>query len=209
MLSVSPFRSCEGAIEAGANLVIGPCAPYSRAMRARGAAWAAIWLVVLAGCASPAGSGEVPSSTPNGDGGGGGGAPGTDLTACEVVVAADVESALDLDPDTVDEGAVTPVAEDPNYPGASQCTYAGDWGRVTIGLIPTNGDVAFANFAEAGGDRAEELDMGDGGLWFEDVERGMFLSGSVLVDVIWIRLTEAAPLREPTIELGEAALAKL
>jgi hypothetical protein len=178
-------------------------------MRAGVAAGVAVWLVVLAGCASPVGTGGEPSSAPGGDGGAGGGTPGTDLTACQVILPADVEAALGLDPGTVAAGEDTPVAEDPAYPGASQCTYAGDWGRVVVGLIPANGDAAFAGFVETGGDRAEALDMGDGGLWFEDIERGMFLSGPVLVDVGWIRLTEAVPLRDPTIELGEAALARL
>lgn len=178
-------------------------------MRAGGATSAAFLLVVLAGCASPANLGEEPSSSPGGGGAGGGGTPGTDLTACEVVVAADVEAALDLDPGTVAEGEVVPVAEDPNYPGAGQCSYSGDWGSIRVSLIPTNGDQAFADYQATSGDRAEALDTGDGGMWFEDIERGLFLSGPVLVDVAWIRLTEAVPLREPTIALGEAALAKL
>ncbi|RPH32845.1 MAG: hypothetical protein EHM90_06590 [Chloroflexi bacterium] len=177
-------------------------------MRAGVAAGVAIWLIVLAGCASPASSGEEPSSAPGG-GGGGGGTPGTDLTACQIVLPADIEVALGLDTGTVAEGEDTPVAEDPTYPGASQCTYAGEWGRVLVGLIPADGDQAFADFAATGDDRAEDLDVGDGGLWFEDIERGLFLSGPVLVDIAWIRLTESVPLREPTIELGEAALARL
>jgi hypothetical protein len=125
------------------------------------------------------------------------------------VLPADVEAALSLDPGTVAEGEDSPVAEDPNYPGASRCSYSGDWGSVSVGLIPANGDQAFAGYEATGADRAEALDMGDGGLWFEDIERGIFLSGSVLIDISWLRLSEAVPLREPTIDLGEAALARL
>ena len=57
---------------------------------------------------------------------------------------------------------------------------------------------------------AEALDFGDGALWFEDNDRGYFLKGSVMVRLQFTHVTEGGldSFRDPTIALGEAAVAK-
>jgi len=179
-------------------------------MRSRIVAGASVLLIVLAACGSPSPSGDADSSAAatNGNGGGGGGAPGTDLTACELVTAADIESALNLEPGTAAAGDTRDVEGDD--PAANECSYlAQTWGGLVVIVSPTNGAADFESVVAAAGDDAESLDTGDGALWLPTVERGYFLKGTVLVIIQFIRLVEPVPFREPTIELGEAALAKL
>ena len=61
------------------------------------------------------------------------------------------------------------------------------------------------------GDDAEALEIGDGALWFEDDDRGYFLKGSVTVRMQFTHLTSGAltSFRDPTVALGEAAVAKI
>lgn len=168
--------------------------------------------LIVAACASPdggsPGSNGGPSQAGTGDGGNTS-EPGTSLTACEIVTPADIEAALDLDPGAAAEGRfVENPSED--HPYANQCSYlAGAWGSLTASVLPSSGAGYYASLIPQLGDRAEALDIGDGGLWVEDIERGYFLKGTVLVTISIIRIVEPTPFREPTIALGEAAVAKL
>jgi hypothetical protein len=177
-------------------------------MRSRIVAGASVLLIVLAACGSASPSGEAGSSAAATNGNGGGGPPGTDLTACELVTAADIESALNLVPGTAAAGDTRDVEGDD--PAANECSYlAQTWGGLVVIVSPTNGAADFESVVAAAGDDAESLDIGDGALWLPTAERGYFLKGTVLIIIQFIRLVEPVPFREPTIELGEAALAKL
>jgi hypothetical protein len=180
-------------------------------MGARRAGTLSVFLVaVLTACASPAASpGSPTDGGAGGDGtGGNGGVPGTDLTACELVTPADIEAALQLDPGTVSEGQTGELAGDD--PAANECSYVAQaWGSLVVQVVPTDGVNIFDIYVSGSGADAEALDIGDGALWLKGVERGHFLKGSVLVTIVFLRLTEPMPFREPTIDLGEAALAKL
>jgi len=134
--------------------------------------------------------------------------PGTDLTACELVVGSDIEAALGLDGGTVGEGDVRPV-DHSHDAAASECQWSSDWGWLSVGVTPTIGGTAFADSAEQLGDRAEALDIGDGSLWVDDIGRGYFHKGSVLIIVQFLTLHGDRTPREPTIALGTAAINRL
>ena len=61
------------------------------------------------------------------------------------------------------------------------------------------------------GEDAEALEIGDGALWFENNDRGYFLKGPVMIRLQVTHVTEGDldSFRDPTIALGEAALAKI
>ena len=168
--------------------------------------------LIVAACASPGGGSPAsnggPSQAGTGDGGNGS-EPGTTLTACELVTPADIEAALDLDAGAATEGRFT---ENPSedHPNANGCSYlAQAWGGLVVSVLPSSGAGYYESLVPQLGDRAEALDIGDGGLWVEDIERGYFVKGSVLVTIDIVSIAERTPFREPTIALGEAAVAKL
>jgi hypothetical protein len=174
--------------------------------------------VALLACTSPAASpGAGIDGGADGDGNGGqsdgspgpgSGSPGTDLTACELVAPADIEAALDLDPGTVLEGTRLPLAADD--PAAHECSYhAQSWGSLTVHLIPASGAETFDAIASSAGSGAERLEIGDAALWIPSAGRGLFLAGTVLIIIQFIRPPEGIQPREPIIELGSAAVERL
>jgi len=136
------------------------------------------------------------------------GTPGTSLTSCEMITPSDIESALDLDPGTVDEGEPRPLAEGDD-PAANSCQWDGDWGSFSIIVNPTLGASYFADTVESVGDRAETVAVGDGGLWVGDIERGYFLKGSVMVLAQFLRITGDASPKDAVIALGTAAVNRI
>ena len=174
-------------------------------------------ILLLAACSSsPGGSGAAPSS---------GGAPsqpaasqpasgeptpGTALTACELVAPADIEGALSLDAGRVSEGTFkeTPTVLDP---ASNECRYTDEsWGGLVVMVTPTDGVNTFDAVRDVFGEDAETIDnVGDGALWFQDNDRGYFLKGSVMVLLQFQFIVGGMPFRDPTIGIGEAALAKI
>jgi hypothetical protein len=136
--------------------------------------------------------------------------PGTSLTACELVTAADIEAALELDAGTVEEGEWRDSATVLD-PAANDCRYAGDWGGLVVAATPTDGVYVFDAVESTFGDEAEDLGLGDGALWFEDDDRGYFLKGPVMVRLQFTHLTSGDfdSFRDPTVVLGEAALGRV
>lgn len=136
--------------------------------------------------------------------------PGTALSACELVAPGDVEAALDLDAGTVDAGE---LELDPSVldPAANECRYEGDWGGLIVASTPTDGVNVYDALVSAYGDEAEALEIGDGALWFEDNDRGYFLKGAVMVRLQFTHVVEGGldSFRDPTIAIGEAAVAKV
>jgi hypothetical protein len=137
--------------------------------------------------------------------------PGTALNACELVAPEDIEAALSYDAGTVDEGE---LEEDPTIldPAANECRYDSDWGGLIVDVTPTDGVNVFDAVDHAFGDDAEALDgIGDGALWFENNDRGYFLKGSVMVLLQFTHIAEGDfdSFRDPTVALGEAAVAKI
>ena len=140
--------------------------------------------------------------------GGAAAAPGTDLTACELVTADDIAAALGLDAASVADGDLHQLDSDED-PNVTECRWVEDWGGLAVIVEPGNGANQFADTRQAVADRAESLDIGDAALWVDDIERGYFLKGTVLVTVMFTRLADRSPFREPTISLGTAAVAKV
>lgn len=135
--------------------------------------------------------------------------PGTSLTACQVVTAADIEATLGLEPGTVSEGT---LEEQPTVldPATTECRYQDEsWGGLVVNLTPTDGLNTYDALVSVYGDDAEALDIGDGALWFEDSDRGYFLKGSVMFFLQLTFLVDGTPFRVPTIELGEAGIGRL
>jgi hypothetical protein len=53
------------------------------------------------------------------------------------------------------------------------------------------------------------LDVADGGLWFEDNDRGYFLKSVVMVRLQFQFIADGTKFRDPSIAIGTAALAKV
>jgi hypothetical protein len=179
-------------------------------------------LLLLAACAGgsptlsaggPQPGGGEPTDAGEGQGGeseAGEPTPGTSLTACQIITAVDIEAALDLDPGTVSEGA---LEEQPTVldPATNECRYQDEsWGGLVVHVTPTDGVNTFDALVSVYGDQAEELDIGDGGLWFEDNDRGYFLQGSVSFFLQFTFIVEPTDsFRDPTVELGEVGVSRL
>jgi hypothetical protein len=176
-------------------------------------------VVIAAGCSSapaatsqtrpPAETEGAETDATGGDTGTAKATPGTSLTACELVAPADIEAALGLDAGTVTEGTLkqAPTTLDP---AANECRYDGqDWGGLVVLATPTNGVNTFGSVAKVYGDTGEKLDVADGAYWFESSDRGYFLKGSVLVIVQFTFIAGGGKLREPSIALGKALVAKV
>jgi hypothetical protein len=173
--------------------------------------------LLLAACSSSPGgsnaepsSGAVPSKAAASQPASGEPTPGTALTACELVTQADIEAALSLDPGTVSEGTLEEQGTVLD-PATNECRYNDEsWGALIIHVTPTDGLNTWDALVSAFGDKAEVVDnVGDGALWFEDNDRGYFLKGSVELFLQFQFIADGTPFRDPTIALGEAAVAKI
>jgi hypothetical protein len=137
--------------------------------------------------------------------------PGTALTACELVTPGDIEAALSLEAGTVSEG--THKAKGTTLDAyVNECRYDSDeWGGLIVTVTPTDGLNTYDAVHDVFGDDAEALDVGDGGLWFPENDRGYFIKGSVLTMLQFTYLTEGEfdTFRDPTVALGEAAVSKI
>ena len=150
----------------------------------------------------------APSVAPSAVPSEGAGAPvaGTDLDACEIVTAADIESAVALDVGTVADGELT---EDPTTlsPGHTSCRYAGDWGGVTVSLTPEDGenlyDAARGSYDEAS-DRV--VTGADGAFWSDNDGRGFFWKGAATVMLQIGFLADGGDRDAIVTALGQAAM---
>ena len=135
--------------------------------------------------------------------------PGTALTACQLVTPEDIESVLQLEEGTVSEGTLQEGATVLD-PAVNECTYRDDgWGGLVVHVTPTDGVNTYDALVTAFGDDAESITMGDGALWFEANDRGYFLKGSVLVLLQLTFLADGSPFRDPTVAIGQGAIAKI
>ncbi len=165
--------------------------------------------------ASTASIDSTPAVSPTDSGGGGGQSaaaeptPGTSLTACELVSAADVEAVLSLEAGTVAAGTLE-AAGTVLDPGVTTCTYEDQsWGGLIVSVTPTDGVNAWDALATVYTGPAESLNVGDAGLWFEDYDRGYFLKGSAFVELQFTFLVDGTPFRDPTIALGQVAVDRI
>ena len=173
-------------------------------------------ILLLAACSSPGASeaepssGGAPSQAPASQPPSGEPTPGTALTSCELVSPADIEAALSLEAGTVSEGTFkeTPTVLDP---ASNECRYSEEtWGGLVVMVDPIDGVNTFDAVRDVFGEDAETIDnVGDGALWFEDNDRGYFLKGSVMVLLQFQFIVDGTPFRDPTIAIGEAAIAKI
>jgi hypothetical protein len=173
-------------------------------------------ILLLVACSSAPGtsnaepsSGGAPSRAPASQPPSGEPTPGTSLSACELVTPADIEAALALDPGTVAEGVLEQQGTVLD-PATNECRYTGEgWGGLIVHATPTDGVNTFDAVESAFGEDAEALGVGDGGLWFEDNDRGYFLQGSVMVFLQFTFIVDGTPFRDPTVALGEALVARI
>jgi hypothetical protein len=190
-------------------------------MRGAGFRWTRIavglaFVVVLAACGSGGptateGPGSHVAATPaatTSTGGGDDRKPGTNLTACQLVAPADIEAALGFAAGSVADGTLK-VQGTVLDPAVNECRYTDEWGGLVVLVTPTDGVNVYQALVKVYGDKAEAISVGDGGLWFEDNDRGYFLKGSVLVQLQFTGLAGQVPFRGPTVALGTAAVAKI
>jgi hypothetical protein len=110
-----------------------------------------------------------------------GGAPvaGTDLTACEILTAADIEAALGLEAGTIEqpESEETPTVLSP---GHTSCDYSGDdWGGVVVELTPEDGENLYDAARGSYDDASDLVIVGtDGAFWSTSTSRGFVWKGS-------------------------------
>ena len=105
--------------------------------------------------------------------------PGTTLTACQILTAADITAAF---------GLATPVAEgayeaDPTVlsPGHSECRYEGDYGRIIVDLTPEDGANLYDAVYDAYEGREVIPGIGDGAFWAAKTNRGFVWQDRVTV----------------------------
>ncbi len=132
--------------------------------------------------------------------------PGTDLDACEIVTAADIESALELDAGTVAAGE---LSETPTVlsPGHTDCRYSGDWGGLVVSLTPEDGanlyDAARGSYADA----SDVVLTGvDGAFWSADQGRFFAWKGAVAVMLQFTHITTGADAKAANTAIAQAAM---
>lgn len=134
---------------------------------------------------------------------------GTDLNACEIVSAADVEAALAFAAGTVAEGE---LKEDPTTlsPGHSTCRYTGDWGGLVVSLTPEDGENLYDAARNSYADASDRVITGsDGAFWSEHDKRGFFWKGAVTAMLQITHLTAGGDYDEATVAMGQAAIDKV
>ncbi len=149
----------------------------------------AFFVAACGGAASPAGEAASGSGSPNPEPGSSvgaaasadpsseDGAPGTKLTACEVVTVADIEAATGTRAEPGDL-LEKPNALSPNY---SECTYSGEYGQVVVQLDPNIGDRVFPAAKDAATDAKDIAGIGDGAFWTEQYASLYAVKGKVNV----------------------------
>lgn len=133
--------------------------------------------------------------------------PGTDLTACEIITPADVQAAFAFD----GEVAAGALEADPTVlsPGHTECTYEGDFGRLSVSLTPEDG----ANLYDAAYGAYDGLEVlpgiGDGAFWSADTKRAFVWQDKVTVMVQIGIASDAVTGLQVATALSEAVIAKL
>jgi hypothetical protein len=147
---------------------------------------------------------DAPSDAPA-DTGAAAPTPGTDLGACEIVTAAEIQAAT---------GATGPAPSgvfmatpDTRSPGGSQCTYEGDFGKIIVALSPEDG----ANLYDAAVGAYDDADLmsglGDGAFDSKANNRAFIWKGAVTV--MLTMFLNGADQKAVAQSLGEAIVAKL
>lgn len=131
---------------------------------------------------------------------------GTELDACELVTAADIAAALDLEPSDVAEGELreSPTSLSPDH---TDCRYRGDWGGLSVSLTPEDGanlyDAARGSYADASD---LEIAGAESAFWSADQKRGFFSKGAVTVMLQFSHITSGADIADATAAIGEVAM---
>jgi hypothetical protein len=131
--------------------------------------------------------------------------PGTDLNACEIVTAADIETATDTDGIGDGEFESNPTVLSP---GHSECTYEGDFGRLIVSLTPEDGENLYDAAAGAYKDAVMMDGVGDGAFYSADNNRAFAWKGNVTI-MFTIFVNGDLDAAEVSRDLGLAALAKV
>lgn len=131
--------------------------------------------------------------------------PGTDLNACEIVTAADIEAVTDTDGIGDGEFEFNPTVRSP---GHSECTYEGDFGRLIVSLTPEDGENLYDAAAGAYKDAVVMDGVGDGAFYSADNNRAFAWKGSVTL-MFTIFVSGDLDAAEVSRDLGRAALARV
>jgi hypothetical protein len=134
---------------------------------------------------------------------------GTDLDACEIVTAADIETVLDLQAGSVAEGELleTPTSLSP---GHTECRYGGDWGGIIVSLTPEDGANLYRAARGSYADASDRQVAGaDGAFWSANDKRGFFRKGAVTVRLQVTHVADGADREAVTVDLGQAAIDRI
>ena len=131
--------------------------------------------------------------------------PGTGLNACEIVTATDIAAVTDVDDVDPGEFESTPTALSP---GNSECTYAGDFGRILVDLTPEDGANLYDAAAGSYKDAAPIPGIGDGAFYSADNDRAFVWKGSVAI-MLTIFVNGDLDPADVAEKLGKLALAKV
>jgi hypothetical protein len=184
-----------------------------RYVTARGAAALLVLSLAAAACGGGAGATQPPAGnpTPGATTGAteapvdpGEPTPGTALNACEIITPADLVTITGAE--EVGEGE---FKEDPTSlsPGRTECTYAGDWGRVIISLTPEDGANLYDAARGSYDDAADITGPWDGAFNSNQNKRAFVWKGAVtaMFTMFPVGMTQA----EFAEALANAAIAKL
>lgn len=152
---------------------------------ARGAAALLAMSLLVAAC----GGGPAPTQTPGSEpttapttaateapNGGGEPTPGTALNACQVITPADIEAITETTDVAEGELKETPTSLSP---GRTECTYAGDWGRVIVSLTPEDGANLYGAARGSYADASDITGPWDGAFNSQQNKRAFVWKGAV------------------------------
>jgi hypothetical protein len=130
--------------------------------------------------------------------------PGTTLSACEILTADDVAGVTGVANVAAGELKPSPTVLDE---AASNCTYEGEFGRIIVGLTPTDGANLYDAAIGAYDGAVLYEGIGDGAFWSDKNNRAFFWKGSVNV-MLTIFLNDLDPV-DTAEELGTLAIGKV
>lgn len=130
--------------------------------------------------------------------------PGTALDACEILTPADIEAIVDGAEVAAGELKDRPT---PLSPGRTECTYAGDWGRLVVQLTPEDGPNSYDAARSSYKDAVDITGVGDGA--FNSVAEKRAFAWKGAVSVMFTMFVNGVDRYELATALAKAVVAKL
>lgn len=130
--------------------------------------------------------------------------PGTALDACEILTPGDIEAIVDGADVAAGELKDRPT---PLSPGRTECTYAGEWGRLIVQLTPEDGANSYDAARSSYKDAVDITGVGDGAFNSVAEKRAFVWKGAV--SVMFTMFVNGVDRYELATALAKAVVAKL